>query len=292
MNARWGLVALASGALALGLLSPVAVSAAPTAAKPSGEALVRIDGGSARAIKKGHNLYRVVLPREASIKWMGESDRALRVGTLGRQGLVAGWVRLGHSASGTHAMTTVTWQRPGEFTAPYVGAYVGKPRINGDGVLTFLAKTAAPLPSELPNFSLNIARPAHQARATRSNGYPLAFPLNASSGTVGVQATATADNKATIVFGMQTNGVMMSACSSPATMNLTGDSSGSTDSYPFSGTCGDTSWKSGSVSFTPMAPGGSAQLQMTAVYVVNGGTFKWNFNMGQWNSGGVLVWPK
>lgn len=296
VNARWGFVALASGALALGLLAPATGSAAPQATKPSGQALVRIDGGDAQAIKRGHNLYRLVLPRGASIHWLGEANRKLSIGTLGRKGLVAGWTRLGHSATGTHALSTVTWSKPSKAAPPYVGAFVARPKLNSDGVLTFLARTSGPLPARLPNFSLNVARPVANASRPRATGYPLAFPVNTSSSTVGVQATATGDNAATIVFGNVSGGVITSACAKPPTQSMTGTDPN--DYVTFAGTCGDTTWSGGTLSFFPMQGNGStipAQLQMQATVLVKGGnpsTFPWNFNMGQWKAGGVQVWPK
>lgn len=294
MKTRWGLVGLASAALAAGLLVPVSVSAAPDAAKPSGEALVRIDGGTAQAERTGRGLYRVTLPRESSIKWMGETNRKLAVGTIGRKGLVAAWTRLGHSASGKGAMTTLTWQRPGDKRPTYVGAFIAKPKVNADGQLTFLAKTVGALPSSLPNFSVNIARPDHDSRATRSS-YPLSFPVNASSSTVGVHAIAIDDNHAAVEFVKHSNGVVTGLCGTPATINMSTNSS-APPAYLFAGTCGDTTWQSGSVTFYSASQhAGSAQLQMSAVVTVkkdSGPTgFKWNFNMGEWKPGPVVVWP-
>lgn len=294
MKARWGLVGLASAVVTAGLLVPVGVSAAPEVAKPSGEALVRIDGGTAQAVRTGQGLYRIVLPRESAIRWLGEANRKLSIGTLGRKGLVAGWARLGHRASGTHAMTTLTWQRPGDERPTYVGAFIARPKINADGLLTFLAKTVDPLPANLPNFSVNIARPDHDVKATRSS-YPLSFPVNATSSTVGAHATAIDDNHAKVEFVTQSNGVVTGVCGSPATLNMSTNASAPA-AYLFSGTCGDTTWSSGSVTFSSMSQhAGSAQLQMqAAVVVTKNGTpsaFKWNFNMGEWKSGPVLVWP-
>ena len=289
MKARWGLIALASGALALGLLAPGAVTAAPQATKPSGEALVRIDGGDAQAIKRKTHVYRVVLPKESTITWLGEVNRKLTSGTLGRKGLVAGWIRLGHSASGKGAMTTITWKAPGDEKVSNAGAYIAMPKIDGEGRLTFLATTVQALPKDLPNFSLNIARPIHgMSGPTVRGGYPLAFPANAASSTVGVQATATSDSAATIVFGNVSNGKITTACPKPATFV----SSSSSNYVTFYGTCGDTTWTTGEVDFG--SGGGIATVYMSATIAVKGGnppTFNWGFNMGQWKSGGVQVWP-
>lgn len=294
MRVRWAVVALASGTLALGLLAPGAVTAAPKPTKPSGEAMVRIDGGNARAIERGSKIYRIVMPREAAILWLGDSDRRPTIGTLGRKGLIKAWARMGHSSSGESAMATITWLARGDARPTYVGAYVGKPKVGTDGMLTFLARTADPLPATLPNFTLNIARPVRDVSGpTVRAGYPLKFPVNVASSTVGVQATATADTTATVVFGATSNGAITSACSKPASQNL----SSTADYITFGGTCGDTTWSGGVLSFFPMQAGistSSSQIQMSATVVVKGGSpssFPWNFNMGQWKSGGVQVWP-
>lgn len=294
MRVRWALVALASGALALGTVAPAAVTAAPRAVKPSGEAMVRIDGGNARAIERGKNSYRIILPREAAILWLGDSDRKLTIGTLGRKGLVGGWARLGHGASADGAPATITWQARGEARAIFVGAHVGKPRIGSDGLLTFLAQTTHSLPAHLPSFTLNISRPIRDVNGpTVRSGYPLKFPVNAASSTVGVQATATGDVTATVVFGAASNGVITSECSRPEPRNLTVQE----DYFSFAGTCGDTTWAGGILSFSPMQAGfstSSSQIQMSANVVVKGGnpsSFPWNFNMAEWRSGGVKVWP-
>ena len=234
------------------------------------------------------------MPREAAILWLGDSNRKPTIGTLGRKGLIKAWASMGHTSSGESALATITWQRRGDARPTYVGAYVGKPKISSDGMLTFLVRTTDPLPGTLPKFTLNIARPVRDVSSpTVRAGYPLKFPVNAASDTVGVQATATSDTSATVVFGATSNGVITSACSKPASQSLTS----SADYITFAGTCGDTTWSGGVLSFAPMQAGFSAsssQIQMSANVIVKGGnpsTFPWNFNMGQWKSGGVQVWP-
>ena len=177
MRVRWAVVALASGTLALGLLAPGAVTAAPKATKPSGEAMVRIDGGNARAIERGSKIYRIVMPREAAILWLGDSDRRPTIGTLGRKGLIKAWARMGHSSSGESAMATITWLARGDARPTYVGAYVGKPKVGTDGMLTFLAGCPCPaaagrLPSSacLPQTLLLPALQASWAEQGRLTG--------------------------------------------------------------------------------------------------------------------------
>lgn len=158
MKARLALVALASGALALGALAPAAVSAAPKAEKPSGTALVHIDGGTAYAEKKAKGEYRIIVPDGAQIDWMGEVEgKGTRVGTFTPKALVAGWARMGHR-DGSKATTTVTWKNAGDPVETFRQVYLAKPRINSDGQVTFLASTLAkaPLPQKLENFSINV----------------------------------------------------------------------------------------------------------------------------------------
>ena len=158
MKSRVGLVAIAVGAVVLGLLAPGAVSAAPKAEKPSGEALVHIDGGTAYAKKKTKGEYRIVVPDGAQIDWMGEVEgKGTRVGTFTPKALIAGWARMGHR-DGSKAATTVTWKNPGDEVETFLQVYLAKPRINSDGQMTFLASTLAkaPLPQKLDNFSINV----------------------------------------------------------------------------------------------------------------------------------------
>jgi len=298
MKARWLVIAVASGALSLGVLAPGAVTAdsSESRSKPSGEALIHIGGGTARAVERGSNVYRIVVSSQATIRWLGQSGGRLAIGTFGGKALVDRWTRLGHSAKSRSALATIVWANPGEAAPPFVGAYLAMPRVNSQGQLTFVAKTSGPLPSTMPNFSLNIERPVHSARTPRSGGYPLVIPAYSASSSVGAQLTATGDNAATIVFGSVTSGNVTSACPKPPTQNMTGNDS--SNYATFVGTCGDTTWSGGTLSFFPMQGDGStipAQVQMTANVVVKGGnpsTFTWNVNMGQWKKGAVQVWPK
>lgn len=297
MRVRLAIACLVSAAIALGLSAPGLstaasrpASAGAAATKPSGAAMIRIDGDAARAVERGSNLYRVIVPRTARILWLGDADGKTKSGTLGRKGLASGWSRLGHPASGAHALATITWQAPGAARPTYVGALVGNPRANSDGTLTFLAKTAASLPDDLPAFSLNIARAIPKVTApTVRSGYPLNFPINAASATVGVQASATGDTTVTVNFITLNGGAIAGTCDKPAAKNL----SSSSDYVTFAGTCGDITWSGGTLSlFT--SSGMPSQLQIAATLVSKGSTtstFPWNFNMGQWKSGGVQVWP-
>ena len=201
MKSRFGLVALASGALALGLLAPGTVSAAPKAEKPSGQALVRIDGGTAYAKKKAKREYRIVVPDGAEITWMGEVDgKGTRTGRFTPKALVAGWNRLGFR-EGARAFTTLRWVEPGSPRRSGRAATLWSPRVNADGQLTFLAKvTGGPLPKEMVDFSINIARAetrmGTQSRSTWTTVFR-AFPVDS---TFSVQATVSNDQTVSIAW--------------------------------------------------------------------------------------------
>lgn len=173
MKARWALAALASGALVLGLVAPGAASAAPagavatspTAQKPSGKALVRIDGGTAYAKKKAKNEYRIVVPDGADIEWLGEvAGKGVRTGNFTPEALVAGWAKLGHSDK-AKAITTLTWVEAGAKRPTFRAAQLWKPRVNSSGQLTFMAK-ANRLPQQMVDFAINVNRASKGARMT------------------------------------------------------------------------------------------------------------------------------
>lgn len=167
MRARWGMAAVVGGALVIGLVPPaVAQAQAPApltgsivAAAPAGQALVRIDGGTAYARQKSHRQYRVVVPQGAAIQWYGEvAGGRTAVGTFSPRALVAGWVKLGHR-DGRSALTTLTWVTAGASTPTFRQANLSKPRINSDGQVTFLADlTLGGLPRKMPAFTVNINR--------------------------------------------------------------------------------------------------------------------------------------
>lgn len=155
---------------------------------PSGQALVRIDGGTAYTRKTGKHSYKLLLPEGAKVSWMGEvNGKGLRVGSFSHKGLVKGWQRLGHR-SGVGAMSTLAWGEESSL------ALVSDPRINADGALVFKASTRQPLPKTLPSFSLNINR------AVKTPRYPVYFdPFNFSS-TARAQASAGGDWSASVAF--------------------------------------------------------------------------------------------
>lgn len=172
MKARWRFAALASTVLALGVLAPAGAQAA--AEKPSGQALIRIDGGTAYAKKVSKGEYRIVVPDGAEISWMGEvTGKGTRTGTMSAKALVAGWARLGHRDGGS-ATTTLTYQQAGSKYPTFQVAFLSKPRINSGGQMTFIAKTqlAAALPMELKDFSINVTI----ASDSRTRSYTVTGP--------------------------------------------------------------------------------------------------------------------
>ena len=201
MKARLGLVALAAGSVALSLLAPGTVSAAPKAEKPSGQALVRIDGGTAYAKKKDKREYRIVVPDGAEITWLGEvSGKGTRTGTFTPKALVAGWNRLGFR-DGARALTTLTWAEAGSPRGTGSAATLSSPRVNADGQLTFLAKvTGGPLPQEMVDFSINIARAETRMRTQPRSGWTTVFPVYPFDSTFGVQATVTSDASVSVTW--------------------------------------------------------------------------------------------
>ncbi|MGI9196616.1 MAG: hypothetical protein ACR2KE_04050 [Candidatus Nanopelagicales bacterium] len=169
MKARWVFASVAAGALALGLLAPGTAGAAPTAQKPSGQALVRIDGGTAYAKAKSKGQYRIVVPDGAKITWLGGvSGKKTRIGTFTPKALVAGWQRLGHR-DGSKAETTLTWVEAGAKAPTFRAAGLSKPRINADGQLTFLAQVKGKLPTQMVDFAINVNRAGTASR----DAYPI-----------------------------------------------------------------------------------------------------------------------
>lgn len=164
MKLRWVTPSLAAAAVVIGLLplagtQAQAAEVAAIAAAPAGQALIRIDGGTAYARMKSPGQYRIVVPRGASVQWYGEvAGGRTAVGTFSPRALVAGWVKLGHR-DGAGALTTLTWTKAGAATPTFRQAQLTKPRINSDGQLTFLAApTAGGLPKKMKTFSININR--------------------------------------------------------------------------------------------------------------------------------------
>lgn len=201
MRTRLTVLAAAIGVLSLGLIAPSASQAAPS--QPDGQALVRIDGGTAYAKKKSKSEYRIVMPQGASITWMGEVKGRTTTGKFTGKALVAGWKKMGHS-DGAKASTTLTWMAPGVDQLSSALVKVGKPKINSDGLVTFLAITRdAPLPRAMESFSLNVYWAKPSPVSTRGS-YPVNFTTfnidSATNPTATVQAQLQNQGSASVTF--------------------------------------------------------------------------------------------
>lgn len=185
--------------------APSADSNARVAGRPDGEALVRIDGGTAYTRKTGKHSYKFLVPDGANITWFGEvSGKGLVTGSFSRSGLVKGWTRLGHRA-GVGVAATLAWGDQASL------ARVSDPRVNAEGMLVFKASTRQPLPKKLPSFSLNITR---ATKTVRAGGYPNYFdPLYLSS-SMRVQASAGGDYSASVAFQQLNSDGTWSNCKS------------------------------------------------------------------------------
>lgn len=192
------LAAAAVIALAFGALTPPATQAAQT--RPDGEALVRIDGGTAYAKKLSKREYRIVVPQGASIRWMGPVNGRTTSGTFSPKALIAGWKALGHS-DGKKAFTTLGWTEQGSGRQTFATVNISKPRINSQGQMTFLVDPLrSRLSTTMKNFSINVTWA--QSRTTRS--YPTTFaPQNVDSKknpTAQVQAVLQGPSNASVTF--------------------------------------------------------------------------------------------
>jgi len=208
MRLRHIAVALSVTALTLAVGSPMTGQAAPApqtpsaaptvptpaVAVPSGKALVRLDGGTARATKVGKRHYRLVVPKKAMVTWAGEvQGKGLRVGTFTQAGLIQGWQRLGHRA-GTRVTATITWQSPEGTTLTSVGG-LGAPKRDGKGHLVFSVRMRDALPATLSGFSINVQRA--QGRTPR---YDVEFSPTPLTASMAMTAAAGGDQSASAYF--------------------------------------------------------------------------------------------
>lgn len=296
MNARLGLVALASVAIAMGLLSPGAVSAAPKPEKPSGQALVRIDGGTAYAKKKDKREYRIVVPDGAEITWMGEvSGKGTLTGAFTPKALVTGWNRLGFR-DGARAFTTLTWAEAGSPRGTGSAAVLWSPRVNADGQLTFLAKvTGGPLPKEMVDFSINIARAETRMRVQSRSTWTTVFPTYPFDSTFGVQATVTSDASVSVTWPASSGPA--NPCRDVIKVNV------NTGFVNFPGfPCGDgtvkgtdTKGNANYVQFDPTWTQSHPGVGKVFVYLTfqptTGSSFSYKALVAQWDSGGNNIMP-
>ncbi|MGI9195933.1 MAG: hypothetical protein ACR2KE_00535 [Candidatus Nanopelagicales bacterium] len=272
--------------------SAAASQGAPARVQPSGHALVRIENGSAMTVRKGAGLYRVVLPKRAAVSWMGEVGRELSIGKFSPKALVAAWGRLGHR-DGTRSLTTLTYVKPGESSPTFVLGHIAKPRVSATGQLSFLAKVLSPLPQTMPNFTVNIARPApavQQFVRSADDSYPLSLPISMASNNVGIQATVTGNYTASIAWVTVKDGIA-TECPSLPVFGLDFYKEGR---HSFSGMCGDVFWApNGTYGPTAVYLYPPEMYDHGYIYLVesfqrstNGAIFNWYFGIGAWCAGG------
>ena len=270
--------------------SPAADVTALVAGSPSGKALLRLDGGTAYTKKTGKHAYKLVLPVDADIKWVGEVDgKGMRAGLFSHDGLVKGWSRLGHRV-GLGVISTLTW---GEEA---VLVRVADPRVNAKGSLVFTTRTDGALPKKLPGFSLNVTR------AEKATRFTDIFDTLALSNTTGLQATAGGDTSASVIMGpLDSNGNVSTACVSSAN---SGERAFNPNPLVFSKpkaflfgptTCGDVSFLSGAqgtsayyntgITYNITDTTNYEYSQITATLVFTTGKVDYKALLGQWSYG-------
>lgn len=198
MGARL-IASLAAGALALGMATVPVAHAAEQGSRPVGKALVRIDGGTAHAKQKAEHRWRIVVPKRAAIRWLGEgrSGRST-IGDFTVRSLASGWERMGHASK---AWATITWQRPATSRPGVALARLSAPRVNAEGHVVFTATTRRPLTEHMPGFTINIGRAQKQTRA-----YDLTFSRLDVTDSAGMQLVADSDSSATVNWVEQSSG--------------------------------------------------------------------------------------
>ena len=296
MKSRLGLVGMAGAAIALGLLAPTAVNAAPKIEKPSGQALVRIDGGTAYAKKQSKREYRIVAPDGPSISWLGEvSGKGTRTGTFNPKVLVAGWTRLGFR-DGARAFATLTWAEAGSPRPAVRAATLWSPRVNADGQLTFLAKvTGGPLPKQMVDFSINIARAETRMRTQSRSTWTTVFPVIPIDSSFGLQATVTNNPMIPPSVAWPASSGPANPCRSPISLGT------NTDYTAFLGfPCGDGNVVNQDKDGNPnaleyFASGyGSIYSELTVYFtfqVTNGSKFTYNTLVAMWDYKGDNKMP-
>ncbi len=283
---------LSASALAL---TPAAVNAAPKAEQPSGQALVRIDGGTAYAKKQSKREYRIVVPDGASISWLGEvSGKGTRTGRFNPKVLVAGWHRLGFR-DGARAFATLTWAEAGSPRPAVRAATLWSPRVNADGQLTFLAKvTGGPLPKQMVDFSINIARAETRMRTQSRSTWTTVFPVIPIDSSFGLQATVSDNPMTPPTVAWPASSGPANPCRSPITVSNT------TDYTEFSGfPCGDGTVKDkdkdGNPNVVEYATPSAVNTYQLYVYFTfqptNGSPFTYQTLVAQWDSRGHNTLP-
>lgn len=294
------LIGVAGGAT-LASAGPLPAASTPRAdAAPAGKALLRIDGGDATVTPLGKKTYRVTLPLQAGVRWIGEGgDGKLQAGRFSSRGLVKGWSKLGHRP-GAGSLTTITWSVPGEDLPESELVYVSDPRVNSTGKLVFRVRsTGESLPATLPDFSLNIARAEKSSR-----GYPVYFSILTVSATSGLQASAGSDYSASTAFVSKDSSGNWQNCATTGTdgqpANPAPANSNVPPSTPFGPyTCGNVTYVSPYSSSTPtqlvwsprVGSKGVSEIDAYFSISTSTGTTPYAWVLGRWKSGGGSPCP-
>lgn len=267
------------------LVAALALAAPAQAAelKPSGSALIRIDGDRAIAKKASDGRYFIVMPAGAEAGWIGPAAgvEGISSGRFGARTLVSSWAGLGHRGK-TGVLTTLTWMTASGKKSTL--ARVSDPRMNADGRLVFTARSPRPLPRVMEDFSVNISGAPEGRVTSRTTPYP--YPGNAigiPGSTVSILATATSINSADYI-------ISGTDCPAGGTPQWTRTLAPNTYSATFSGTiCGvtfttSTGTQNGAASNVTLRPkerpGGYSEADtefwiMTSTGVSS--TYDWNF---------------
>lgn len=285
---RRALTGLTCGVLLVALGTPAVSQGAEAAVRPSGEALVRIDGGTAYAKDLGKGKYRIFVPDGASITWLGEvGTQGTQSGTFSPKALVAGWTRLGQR-DGAKALTTLTWGTGGAAVSTL--AYVAKPRINSEGQMTFVTRPLGQsLPKQMVNFSINIAR-ADMGGGPVQRDWSTTFKPWGIDGTAFVQAIVANNNTATISW-YPSSGYTPNPCRTAITLSSNGPLQVNFPGF----TCGDLTingktFVGGSISSNvKLFPSSGANGYVKATFGVTpptGSPFTFDYNIAQWTGPG------
>lgn len=283
-------------ASALVLVPVTGLAASPAQAanlKPDGSAIVRVSGGTAVAKETGKRTYRVVVPQEAGVNWLGKvSGRGYINGTFTKASLVKSWGRLGYR-SDVGVQSTIMWSRASGFTDSR-NTLVSDLRINKKGDLVFTAKVTdrqPNLPKTLPDFALNLARADEQTpRYSHQWGDPYTI-----TGSLGYYTVASGDTWGYIQFVRKDASGAWVNCpttnSSGASQNPSPGASGAgmqTVPFPSTVQCGGATVSNGYINWQgQQRPGNWSGFSFTYTYngVGYGGATKWSWTMGDGGSG-------
>lgn len=289
------------GATSTALAGPApAASVSRAEAAPSGKGLIRIDGGDATVTPLGKKTYRVTLPVQAGVQWVGEvQGKGLQSGRFSPRGLVKGWTKLGHRP-GVGSLTTITWSVPGQDLPETELVYVSDPRVNSAGKLVFRVRsTGQSLPATLPDFSFNVARADKAPR-----GYPIYFSVLTVSATSGLQASAGSDYSASTAFVSKDSSGNWQNCSTTGANGQPANPAPANSNVPpltpFGPyTCGDVTYVTPYSSSTPtqlvwsprVGSKGASEIDVYFSISTSTGTTPFAWTLGRWKSGGGSPCP-